>query len=279
MISIMLFMVMAFMGASPACADVGVPQEVLYTVCLNVQGADYYDSYEDSVPAGRLSGGQKFYVWADHIEGYYQGTTDVSAGADQFEDFVYIRVSDTCSSDELVSPEIGQSTGETIHAVTTDRVNMRCGPGVGFEELDVLEKGTKVDYEYTYDTDSTWAYASAKGKRGWVSSSYLGRVKETTTQENTEATTVYSTDERSGSNRGFVIGMVLICIGAAIAIAGLVALLLSRHKSGKSLKNGSGKRYCTECGTLLPEGSRFCPVCGTPVFAAKEEVGKKKKWS
>lgn len=270
-VSIMLFTVMAFMGASPACADVGIPGEMLYTVCIDVEGADYYEDYgRDDAPAGRLSGGQKFYVWADHVDGYYMGTTDVSAGSDQYDEFVSIRASDTCPSDETVSPEIGQSTGKTIYAITTDKVNMRCGPGVGFKEIEILEKGTKVDYNYTFDTDSTWVYAGSKGKRGWVNSEYLTRDEEPTTKKHTSGTTVHEDNEESGADRGMVIGIVLVCIGVAIGIAVLTALLLSRKRSGRSQKK-QGMIYCRNCGAQIPEGNSFCEECGAPVPATKKE--------
>lgn len=38
-----------------------------------------------------------------------------------------------------------------------------------------------------------------------------------------------------------------------------------KPRSGVSIRNSGGSRFCYKCGTELPDGSSFCPSCGTPV--------------
>ena len=54
---------------------------------------------------------------------------------------------------------------------TTDQVNFRAGPGVGYHSYGALPAGTPVDVRYC---QPGWCRASSFLGTGWVSSSYLG---------------------------------------------------------------------------------------------------------
>ena len=54
---------------------------------------------------------------------------------------------------------------------TTDTVNFRAGPGVGYQSYGALPAGTPVDVHYC---QPGWCRASSFLGTGWVSSSYLG---------------------------------------------------------------------------------------------------------
>lgn len=54
---------------------------------------------------------------------------------------------------------------------TTDSVNLRAGPGVGYPSYGAVPGGTAVDVRYC---QPGWCNVSTYMGRGWISSSYLG---------------------------------------------------------------------------------------------------------
>lgn len=228
------------LASVPAYADHGMPSEPLYTVALNIYGADYYSDYtnvENNSASGKLPGGTAFYVWSDYYEdGRLWGTTNANAGTEQSDTFVYIYRSDVVSDTEPVSPEVGQKEAASVHAVTDDELNLRCGPGTGFKSLKVLDKGTEVTYDYTFTTDTKWMYVQAAGVSGWVCGDYLKTVESTESGsepsvQNTVAPPVDTdTAEPVQDKRGIVAGIVLICIGVAVLIAAFVLYYLRKKK-------------------------------------------------
>jgi hypothetical protein len=58
-------------------------------------------------------------------------------------------------------------------AVATSNVNVRSGPGTGYEAVDVLRRGERVDVE---GCRGGWCFIDKRGPGGWVSWRYLGEV-------------------------------------------------------------------------------------------------------
>ena len=247
-------------GGIPAYADMGIPDEPRYTVAIDIYGADYYydwDSMDYGSPDGSYAGGQKFYVWAEYGEGRIQGTTNPKASSDDFDSMPYIYSSDTMRESERVSPDVGDRTEDTVYAATTDKLNLRTGPGTGFKVLKVLDNGANVEYDYTFRTDTVWMYVRADGLEGWVSGDYLRTKKVgTNTEDNANEEAIDNTadtqigDEASDNEtalkvespetnaaedkKKLVAGIILICLGSAILIAVLAIYLLSIKKNEKA---------------------------------------------
>lgn len=233
--------ILVALACVPAYADHGMPMEPSYTAAINIYGANYYNSYQDyesGSVAGTIAGGTKFYVWEDYDHGWLCGTDNANLGNEQQDQFVYISAGDVVSGTEAVSPDVGKKTESEITAVTTDELNLRCGPGQGFKSLMVLDKGARLTYDHTFDTDTTWMYVNADGERGWVSGDYLEKVSSSETDSSSAEPAADNENEdqpvagapAARDNRGIVAGVVLICIGAALLIAAFVVFYLSRKK-------------------------------------------------
>ena len=239
----------------PAFADMGAPENPEFTVTIGIYGTDYYsdyDDYENGRVGGKIPGGSKFYVWESLDSGAYYGTVNGKASYNSDGSFVFIKSSDIISGSERIPPEVGEKTENTVSAETTDDLNLRCGPGVGFKSLKVLDKGTKVEYDYTFETDTTWMYVDTGSLEGWVCGDYLkttGISDTTTTQEETtdkeDVTENGSDQSEAGQNEAeattepakageisktFVAGIILVCVGAAILIAALAFYLLNNRR-------------------------------------------------
>ena len=61
-----------------------------------------------------------------------------------------------------------------VDGFTTGNVNMRTGPGVGFDKITTLPAGIGV--EVLGCTDNGWCQVSAGGPPGWVSGNYIERM-------------------------------------------------------------------------------------------------------
>lgn len=69
---------------------------------------------------------------------------------------------------------LAPSVAAAVDGFTTGNVNMRTGPGTGFDKITTLPAGTGVDVIGC--TDNGWCQVSAGGPPGWVSRSYLERM-------------------------------------------------------------------------------------------------------
>ncbi len=242
-----MILIAGFMAADVSYADMGLPDEPEYTVVTGIYGTNYfkgYDHYDSRKVDGTLYGGQTFYVWDDSYDDVYMGSTDPSFEPGSTGDFIFIYKSETTSSSEYVSPEVGSETAETCYALSTEELNVMCGPGYGFERLEVLPEGTYLEYDRTYKTNTTWVYVTANGVSGWANGDYLRKTRKyEEEEEEPEASDIDTEDEYGESdnityveqkpdkNKSRMIkGIVLICIGCAILIAALAAYLLSKKK-------------------------------------------------
>lgn len=57
-------------------------------------------------------------------------------------------------------------------AVVTGNVNVRSGPGTGYNVVDTLRRGEPVDVQ---QCQGSWCYVEKSGPDGWISSNYLAR--------------------------------------------------------------------------------------------------------
>lgn len=62
------------------------------------------------------------------------------------------------------------ASAANVPAVATGNVNVRTGPGVGFNKVDVLYTGEHVSVR---ECNSGWCYVQHSGPDGWVSANYL----------------------------------------------------------------------------------------------------------
>ena len=64
-------------------------------------------------------------------------------------------------------------------AVANGTVNVRSGPGTGYQRVDTLFRGEQVNVR---ECQGTWCYITKSGPDGWVSANYLqrGRVQQQT---------------------------------------------------------------------------------------------------
>lgn len=239
-IAAMMTMAALLLGGLTAYADIGIPEGTRQQAVIKPGGADYYLNVDGDNPesAGRLDGGTAFYyVMGSSVNGYHYGTTDVNAADGEAGKFMYVSTEDITYPTEEVFGEIGDRTNHT-QAVTTDELNLRTGPGTGYEVKEVLPKDTKVEYDYTFKTDTTWMYVSVNDMSGWVSGDYLKTVSVETVEETTtseETTTVEKSDEKTDASpsaigRG-IFPLIAICIIASAVVASLVTYLLLKNKS------------------------------------------------
>lgn len=239
-------------------ADVGVPESPKYTVVIGIYGAPYYsdwDSCSEGTAEGTLTGGLPFYVWTDFGDGVLAGTTNAKASGAQYDSFVYISSDSTLGVNTTIDPDVGERTPETVMASTTDELNLRSGPGTGFKVIKVLSKGTEVNYDYTFRTDTTWMYVNAGGYHGWVSGDYLRTINIKLESGAEDKANDYgdsgsnisdggSTGEliENGGNRvpdtandeahrKIVAGVILICLGFAVLIAVLAIYILRNRRN------------------------------------------------
>lgn len=69
---------------------------------------------------------------------------------------------------------LAPSLALAVNGFTTGNVNMRTGPGTGFDKITTLPAGIGV--EVLGCTNSGWCQVSAGGPPGWISGSYLERM-------------------------------------------------------------------------------------------------------
>ena len=231
----------------PVYADMGIPTTAEFTVAIRLDGCNAYEDTSDlnsNMPSKYLDGGVAFYVYND-FDGFYYGTTETAKDPQHMENFVYVRPEDTINSDTEVDSDSGEDTGYTIEADTTDELNLRTGPGIGFKVKKVLKKGTGVTYTHTFQGDGEWAYVSSGSDYGWVSVKYLN-IKNKTERGAEPSTNVENqdTDEeenfgenemleddkaKASDNKYLVAGVICICLGAAILIASIAYYLLKKR--------------------------------------------------
>lgn len=241
---ILAFAVLLTLACVPVCADHGLPSGPMYSVPVNIYGAEYYRdraSCESGNAEGTIPGGTRFYVWSD-FDTYYQGTTDANLSSDNYEELVWISSGSLGSETETISPDAGQKTDSVKKAVATDELNLRCGPGTGFKVIKVLSKNTELTYDHTFDTDTTWMYVDAGGTSGWACGDYLmttgadEAVSEPAAQTGSgpAAPETPAAQETAQDKRGVVAGIILICVGVAILVAAFALYYLNRKKKGPS---------------------------------------------
>lgn len=159
----------------------GIPTKAEFTKAIKVDGCSSYADVREinsNMPSGYLDGGTAFYVYKE-LKKYYYGTTETAEDPKNYENFVYVQKDDTISSAEVIGPDVGEDIGETVKAKTTDLLNLRKGPGTGFDAIKVLDKGQKVTYNTTINTSGEWAYVKAGSDHGWVFTEYLEEVDDT----------------------------------------------------------------------------------------------------
>lgn len=238
---ILAFAMLLTLACIPAYADHGMPMEPSYTVAISIYGAKYYRDqadFQSGASSGSIPGGVKFYVWEDFDQGWLLGTDNANLGNSEQDQFVYISSSDVVSESESISPDVGQKTESEMKAVTTDELNLRCGPGTGFKVMKVLNNNTELTYDYTFQTDTTWMYVNAGGERGWVSGDYLRttgsaqNVSEPPAQPDsgTAVTGNSAVQDPVKDKRGIVAGIILICVGIAVLIAAFVLYYMKKKK-------------------------------------------------
>lgn len=255
--AVFVLIAVMLMSAAVVNADIGIPAEPLYDVVTDIGGIDCYKAYEDAendTPTGEVDGGLAFHVFSEGSpEGYYWGSADPAAGPNNTDSFVYIKQIDTVSKDENIPPEVGEDTGEETEATTTDDLNMRTGPGTGFKVVEVLKKNTSLTYRYIFRNDSAgndnseWAYVSLNGKAGWVSVKYLKeKSKKEVKKEDSESAETADAPEASAEEseqsavsgeaapasdrKILVVGIICICIGAALLIAAVAYFLIKNRR-------------------------------------------------
>lgn len=225
----------------PVYADHAAPQEPSYTAAINIYGANYYNDFEafqQGNASGTLDGGTKIYVWEDFGDAWIRGTENANATAKDSRTFLYILKSDLIDESTTISPDVGEKESSPVKAITTDELNVRSGPGIGFKKLKVLKKDTELTYDYTFNTYTKWMYVQADGTQGWVSGDYLRTIDApavSTETNNTQTGETTATEQETQSTaasdkRTAVAGIILICIGVAILIAAFVLYYLKQNK-------------------------------------------------
>lgn len=218
-------LVILIMTSIPVFADVGLPPDnPLFTVVINLDGAQATNWDTETY----LPGGVSFYVFRegqfDGMDQYF-GTTNESLKGEDEDLFFWINKSDTLSPGEKISPQTGTMLDDKYKAVTTDALNMRTGPGTGFKVVELLEKGTEVEYQYRYDADSTWVYVTTGKQQGWVSGDYLK-----TTAKVKAANNPIPDDEKEEEDTKKVNLPIIIaaCVAVACIITLIVCLILGK---------------------------------------------------
>ena len=232
----------------PVYADHGMPIEPSYTAAISIYGADYYREYQDyenGNVSGRLDGGTRFYVWEDYNNGWILGTENANASSDDYESFVYISPNDLVNESTTISPDVGEKEASPVKAITTDELNVRSGPGIGFKVLKILKKDTELTYDYTFNTYTKWMYVQADGTQGWVSGDYLRTItapdvsaetnntqtsEPAVTKQEPAATEQETQSTAAADKRTAVAGIILICVGVAVLIAAFVLYYLRQNK-------------------------------------------------
>ncbi|HEV7345899.1 MAG TPA: SH3 domain-containing protein [Devosia sp.] len=64
------------------------------------------------------------------------------------------------------------ATAFAAPAFATGNVNVRSGPGTGYNRVDTLRRGEHVDVQ---QCRGSWCYVEKRGPDGWVSANYLSR--------------------------------------------------------------------------------------------------------
>ena len=231
----------------PVYADMGIPTTAEFTVAIRLDGCNAYEDTSDlnsNMPSKYLDGGVAFYVYNDFFFND-TATTETAKDPQHIENFVYVRPEDTLSSGTEIEQESGEDTGYTVEADTTDELNMRTGPGIGFKVKKTLKKGTGVTYTHTFQGDGEWAYVSAGSDYGWVSAKYLDTKNKTerdaepsTNVENQDTDDekdmgemeMLEDDKADTSSRKYLVaGIICICVGAAILIAAIAYSQLKKR--------------------------------------------------
>lgn len=210
------------------CADMGMPPDnPIYTCIIGFDGAKVmHDESGKTLPAGVT-----FYVYRDSYpndDSLIEGTTDGTLTGRNSDQFVWIRKADTLSGDYKLSPEQGVKLEDAYNAKTTDALNLRCGPGTGFKVVKVLDKGTKVEYQYTYKADTTWMYVTTGKLKGWVSGDYLQETGKAQKEEPATVDVEQEPEKEQLSTRTTVLITIACCIFAACIVASVAYFVLKK---------------------------------------------------
>lgn len=196
-ISVLALLLISAACAVTAYADMGIPDKPQYMVVTNINGVYSYSSIEQvdaGQPDGSIAGGMPFYVWSTY-ENMLIGTTNANATSEDYDQAVCIKKSDTMSPSQSIPAETGTGSDETRYALTTEKLNVRCGPGTGFNVVKTLKNGSYVKYKYTYDTNTTWVYVKSDGAEGWVNGNYLKKTERRTRKSTNDNTVEEDTDD------------------------------------------------------------------------------------
>ncbi|MBQ3423628.1 MAG: SH3 domain-containing protein [Clostridia bacterium] len=85
----------------------------------------------------------------------------------------------------------GGSSGSSDKVTTSGSVNLRRGPGLDYDSITTIEAGTTLSWDRTEKDERgvAWYHVSYGGKKGWVSSKYVGKGSGGASQDNRVTTT------------------------------------------------------------------------------------------
>ena len=79
--------------------------------------------------------------------------------------------------DESLDNVVGGAI-RTVHTGSNKNAALRNGPGTGFDQIDSLRNGTKVDTTgrriYNEDDDRYFCEVRVNGQKGWIAASIIG---------------------------------------------------------------------------------------------------------
>ena len=76
----------------------------------------------------------------------------------------------------LVSVSLIASSASAAPAVTTAKVNLRSGPGTGYESLGSIADGSRIDVS-DCDASGAWCAVKVSGKAGFINGKYINRTE------------------------------------------------------------------------------------------------------
>lgn len=152
------------------------PTTPMTTVNLNVrQGPGVQHAVVETLPSGTEV---EFTGLQDATGEWVQIETGTTAGwvAARFLSNVPAAQLETAPEDEVAAPEDVFSPA-VVTAVTMSNLNVRQGPGVEYEILATLPRGSVVGFTGFTDSSRTWVQVdAADGPVGWVAARFLSNV-------------------------------------------------------------------------------------------------------
>lgn len=180
-----------------AFADAAGPSIEAFKVCTGPDGIDHTvwngdtGNGEPTIEHADLPLGTVITIY-DHNDEYWYGYIDSNHSSEWYV-FSDEQLKMTYGEKDVLPPEIGEKEEKKIEGkVHTDDkgLNMRYGPSQKFGVIQLMQEGSSVSYEYTYNG---WAYVDFGGKHGWASLEYI----DTQSGSETVQTPVEQTDQES----------------------------------------------------------------------------------